>query len=135
MSNGLALPILNVFRLFSRMGPERLAATSTGAVPLDELLKHGVRGQPDVTDLPAALTTARVTHYRIDATHSNAFAAWHRLGSPLAPDQQQYDQLKAAGALATLADAPVRTPVTAGAATLHFALPRQAISLVVLEWE
>ena len=30
------MPVLNVFRMFSKMGGERVAVTSDGAVPLDD---------------------------------------------------------------------------------------------------
>jgi xylan 1,4-beta-xylosidase len=47
-SNGLAMPVLNVFRMFSRMTGDRVAATSSAQVELDEILTDGVRGDPDV---------------------------------------------------------------------------------------
>ena len=50
-TNGIAQPVLNVFRMFSRMGAERLAVTSDGAVPLDAIVKDGVRDRPDVAAL------------------------------------------------------------------------------------
>ncbi|MEP7000883.1 MAG: beta-xylosidase, partial [bacterium] len=76
---------------------------------------------------------ARVTHYRIDETHSNAYAEWKRMGSPIAPTRAQYNQLEAAGQLGRL-DAPAAIHVANGAAALSFALPRQAVSLIVVEW-
>jgi xylan 1,4-beta-xylosidase len=50
-SNGIDLPVLNVFRMFSKMGGQRLAVRSTGEVGLDAILKGGVRGVPDVSAL------------------------------------------------------------------------------------
>jgi xylan 1,4-beta-xylosidase len=50
-TNGLALPVLNVFRMFGQMSGHRLAAESDGAVPLDAILKRGVRDQADVSAL------------------------------------------------------------------------------------
>lgn len=52
-TNGIDKPVLNVFRMFSRMGGERLPVASDAAVPLDEMLKSGVRGKPDVSALAA----------------------------------------------------------------------------------
>jgi xylan 1,4-beta-xylosidase len=52
-SNGIDLPVLNVFRMFSLMGGERLAVQSSGAVGLDAIMKEGVRGAPDVSALAA----------------------------------------------------------------------------------
>ena len=50
--------------------------------------------------LPAGVTGARLTHYRIDETHSNSFTVWKKLGSPVAPDEAQDAQLARAGRLA-----------------------------------
>ncbi|MGC1302306.1 MAG: beta-xylosidase, partial [Caulobacteraceae bacterium] len=47
-SNGIDLPVLNVFRLFARLGPERIAATSDHQVALRAIEADGVRGAPDV---------------------------------------------------------------------------------------
>ena len=50
-TNGLTLPVFNVFRMFSRMGGQRLAVESSGAVTLDAIMKNGVREKPDVAAL------------------------------------------------------------------------------------
>ncbi len=84
--------------------------------------------------LPANLNSVRVTHYRIDQNHSNPYGEWLRMGSPIAPDPKQYAALQKASDLATLTDAPVNVAVAAGKAALDFALPRQGVSLLVLEW-
>jgi xylan 1,4-beta-xylosidase len=47
-TNGLTLPVFNVFRLFALLGPERIAATSTGEIALDAILHDGVHQTPDV---------------------------------------------------------------------------------------
>lgn len=166
-TNGVDLPVLNVFRMFARMGGERVTVKSSGEVPLDAILKDGVRAAPDVAALaalepgklsvlvwhyhdddvsgPEAAVTlnlaglplthgaARVTHYRIDADHSNAFSVWQKMGSPAAPTPTQRKELEKAGQLARLSK-PGKADIRDGAATLQFALPRQAVSLVVLEW-
>ena len=166
-SNGIDHPVLNVFRMMSRMPERRLRVESTGAIPLDSIVAHGVRGEADVSaiasrgsdrlavlawhyhdddvtgpvanvtlefdNLPASVSSVAVTHYRIDDEHSNAFAAWKRMGSPVAPNNAQYAALKAAGALAELE--PVsRSPVTRGVVTLAFPLPRKGVSLVLVDW-
>jgi xylan 1,4-beta-xylosidase len=167
-SNGLTLPVFNVFRMYSRMGADRVAAVSDGAVDLDAMMKTGVRGKPDVAALasrdarkltvmawhyhdddiagPDANVTltleglglkagsAKLTHYRIDAAHSNAYTAWQKIGSPATPTAAQYAALEKAAALATLEGAPKTIAVKDGSATLPITLPRQAVSLVVVEW-
>lgn len=50
-SNGIDKPVLNVFRMFSRMGGLRLEVRSDHAVPLATILAEGVRAQPDVSAL------------------------------------------------------------------------------------
>jgi xylan 1,4-beta-xylosidase len=47
-TNGVDLPVLNVFRLFARLGPERIEAVSSGQVPLEQIVANGVRGAGDV---------------------------------------------------------------------------------------
>ncbi len=166
-SNGIDLPVLNVFRMFARMTGQRVAAESDGAVPLDAILKGGVRGKPDVaalasldagklcvlawhyhdddvpgpaadvtvtiTGLPPNVAGAKLTVFRIDEGHGNAFTAWKRIGSPQRPTPEQYADLEKAGRLAAAGPAePVR--VAEGRATTRVRLPRQAVALLVLEW-
>jgi xylan 1,4-beta-xylosidase len=74
-----------------------------------------------------------LTHYRIDEFHSNAYAEWLRMGSPSEPNEKQYTLLQTAGALAALG--PVETlSVAVGRAMVSFDLPRQAVSLLTIEW-
>jgi xylan 1,4-beta-xylosidase len=68
-SCGINLPALNVFKMFSRMHGQRVAVTSDAAVPLEAILKSGVRQAPDVSALAALGTnqfTALVWHYHDD---------------------------------------------------------------------
>jgi len=47
-TNGIDKPVLNVFRMMGMMGGERVAVTSSGAVPMATMLSTGVRGAADV---------------------------------------------------------------------------------------
>jgi xylan 1,4-beta-xylosidase len=47
-TNGIDKPVLNVFRMFGLMGGDRLRVISSGAVPLEEMEKAGVKSAPDV---------------------------------------------------------------------------------------
>jgi len=166
-TNGIDLPVLNVFRMMAKMSGQRLTVESTGDLGVETIMRDGVRGAPDVAgmaslapgklavllwhyhddDLPGPdaniklalsalpFTTgdARVTQYRIDDTHSNAYAEWKRMGSPIAPNRQQYTQLEAAGKLAQLELSPT-TRVERGTTELTITLPRQAVSLLIIEW-
>jgi xylan 1,4-beta-xylosidase len=56
------------------------------------------------------------------------------MGSPLAPSRELYQELAAAAELALL-DAPMTLRLEKRALTLRFTLPRQAVSLVTIEWQ
>jgi xylan 1,4-beta-xylosidase len=166
-TNGIDLPVLNVFRMFARMGGRRVEVRSSADPGLESILRDGVRGRPDVSalasldgtrlsvmawhyhdddlrgpdaavalsvgGLPAAASVARLVHYRVDEDHGNAYALWKRMGSPIAPDAGQYEQLLEAGRLARM-EAPATLRIEQGRAALSLSLPRQAVSLLVLEW-
>jgi len=163
-SNGIDMPVLNVFRMFSQMQGRRLPAKSSHQVSLDAILESGVGGDPDV----GVMATRRdeslailvwhyhdddvagpdasikvnvkglrrgipaVTHYRIDQSHSNSYAAWQRMGSPIAPDKAAYDALRAAAQLSALEAAETTVTRVGGSVQLTFALPRQGVSLLVI---
>jgi xylan 1,4-beta-xylosidase len=86
-----------------------------------------------LTGLPARAAGARLTHYRIDEHHGNAYAEWKRMGSPIAPNEQLYQRLIEASRLAPM-EAPRAASISKGASTLRFTLPRQGVSLLVLDW-
>jgi xylan 1,4-beta-xylosidase len=68
-TNGIDLPVLNVFRMFARMNGQRLAVESDGAVSLETILKDGVRSRPDVAAVAAATgtkLTVMMWHYHDD---------------------------------------------------------------------
>jgi xylan 1,4-beta-xylosidase len=50
-TNGVDKPILNLFRMSGLMSGERVAASSTGKVPLQQLVSNGVRQGPDIDAL------------------------------------------------------------------------------------
>ncbi len=47
-TNGLDKPVLNAFRMFGLLGSERVKVASSGALPTEEIVRAGVRGQPDI---------------------------------------------------------------------------------------
>ena len=50
-TNGIDKPVLNVFRMYSRMSGQRLSVNSNGAVELETILKEGICEKPDVSAL------------------------------------------------------------------------------------
>jgi xylan 1,4-beta-xylosidase len=163
-SNGIDMPVLNVFRMFSQMQGLRLPAKSSHQVSLDAILANGVAGEPDVGVMATRRDDAlaifvwhyhdddvagpdasikvnvkglrrgipAVTHYRIDQLHSNSYAAWQRMGSPIAPDKAAYDSLRAAAQLSALDAAETTMTRSGGVLQLSFTLPRQGVSLLVI---
>jgi xylan 1,4-beta-xylosidase len=83
--------------------------------------------------IPLGVKRVLLEHYRIDDSHSNSFSAWKRMGSPQTPTAEQTAQLKAAGQLQLLTS-PEWHDVADGKVTIATALPRQAVSLMRLEW-
>lgn len=169
-SNGIPLPVFNVIRMFSQMGSDRILAESDHMVPLDDIIRDGVRQQADVgalatmdptqrrmevmiwhyhdddvvgpsaeihlevAGLPKEISTTKLTHHRVDENHSNAYATWLKMGSPVAPSSRQYRQLEQSSELTLLTDSPSSTVVETGNASLKFTLPRQGVSLLTIQW-
>jgi xylan 1,4-beta-xylosidase len=164
-TNGIAKPVLNVFRMLGRMSGDRLRVSSSSAQPVDVIRDRGVREAPDIyalaarnaqqiailvwnyhdDDLPAPPADIELTidgapggqpmltHYRVDADHSNAYEAWKRMGSPETPTAAQHAELDRAGGLQTLRTRG-RVRVEQGRLRLTFTLPRQGVSLLLFEY-
>jgi xylan 1,4-beta-xylosidase len=167
-TNGVPMAVFNVFRMYSLMGSERIAAASSGALPLAAMIDQGVRGAPDVgvlatraankvmimvwhyhdddlpgpdatmtidvSGLPANIGGATLVDYRIDQFHSNPYGEWLRMGSPVAPNTEQYAKLQKSSELTKLAETPASVVVHNGTMKYSLNLPRQAVSLLVVEW-
>jgi xylan 1,4-beta-xylosidase len=99
----------------------------------DDVAGPNARISLSVQGLPAAAQRLLLTHYRIDASHSNAYSAWKSMGSPQHPTPDQQQQLEAAGQLQLL-NSPAWIWNQSGTASIQFELPRQAVSLIRLEW-
>lgn len=166
MSNGIDLPVLNVFRMFAKMHGEQIESHSSGEVALDEVLEHGIHEHPDVgviaardddevtvlvwhyfdddvpgpvahvsiniEDLPKVYARgARLTEYRIDDAHSNAYAIWQKMGSPVTLKDAEFDALRAQSGLQAL-PAGELLKVANGRTQVALDLPRQGVALLVL---
>ena len=83
--------------------------------------------------LPRDLSRVSMKHYRIDEWHSNAYAAWKRMGSPQSPTVAQKAELEAAGQLQMLGS-PVWVAAKGGVTDVRFELPLQGLSLVEFSW-
>ena len=88
----------------------------------------------NLTILGIPAKKVRLMHYRIDSEHSNSYEVWKSMGSPQAPDKEQYDALEKAGKLEMMSD-PMSYRVKNGKLELPVQLPGQAVSLLVFKWE
>ena len=86
-----------------------------------------------IDGLPIATKHSRLEHFRIDSTHSNAFAAWKTMGSPQSLSATQLNELQREAQLQLLSS-PEEIPIEQGVTELHFELPRQSLSLLRLRW-
>ena len=83
----------------------------------------------EVAGLPFAGTTVKVTHQRVDAEHSNAYAEWVRQDKPNYPAPGQRAAIKARDGLELL-EAPRTVETADGTLRLSFAIPVHGISLM-----
>jgi xylan 1,4-beta-xylosidase len=164
-TNGVPLPVLNIFRMFGLMGGEQIRAESSGELPVEVIMKDGAL-RPDVgvlasrqgervcilvwhhcdddvagpdaavdlslANLPGGDRPVLLHHFRIDREHSNAFQTWLDMGSPKSPTPAQQAELERASELTLLGSPTWHRPQNA-ALTMPVSLPRQAVSLLVLD--
>jgi xylan 1,4-beta-xylosidase len=86
-TNGIDLPVLNVFRMLSQMGGERIEAKSSGEVDLDSIVAGGVRNSPDVGALasfrPGKLCVLLWHYHDDDVPGPDASVSLHLAGLPV----------------------------------------------------
>jgi len=86
-----------------------------------------------VRGLPKGVSWVRLTHYRIDDEHSNAYSVWKAMGSPQNPTPDQFAELKAKDGLQQL-EPPRELDVRDGTVTVGTEMPSHSISLLKLDW-
>jgi len=86
----------------------------------------------ELTGIPGGDRRVLVHQYAIDETHSNAWTAWKKMGSPQQPGPEQYAELEAAGQLQE-ALSPQWMSVRHGVLSLTLRLQRQGVCLVRVE--
>ena len=143
-TNGVGKPVLNVFRMYGLMRGNRIptpnAYVAADAHSLsimiwnyadDDLPGPASRRTVLVKNLPTG--KVKLTEYRIDSDHSNAYEVWKKMGSPQTPTEAQYRLLEAAGQLQRSAP-PHTLTIHDGTLTIPVSLPRQAVALLRLEF-
>lgn len=163
-SNGIDKPVLNVFRMFSKMGGNRILAESDQSVTLDEILQNGVREKPDIgamaarssnsvsvlvwhyhdDDLPGpdANVEVRLTNLNIREAQVREFRIDEQHSNSFAawkrmgsPQQPTPEQYDALEKAAQLAEAnSEKVSAANGEFVLTTKLQRQAVALLQLTW-
>ena len=163
-TQGIDKAVFNLFKLFAKMGRQRVALTS--GRDLDPLAFADMNGTAEGPEIDGWATCdggdamqvllychhddwdrketfdidlridnlpmegkVRVTHWRIDETHSNAYAEWERQGRPDWPNEGQRAAMLARSGL-EFCEAPETALVHGGRLERRFALPTHAISLL-----
>ena len=72
-SNGLDKPVLNAFRMLGMLGRERVEAISSGALNTEEVVREGVRAQPEINAI--ATRTASGIEVMVWNYHDDDLAA------------------------------------------------------------
>lgn len=143
-------PIFNAFILLGKLGTERLKFESSmgkyvsGLATLkDSNIQIMVYNyNQDVNDrenrkvelsviFPSS-KSYRLSHYRIDENHSNAYTVWKSLGRPLTPDESQMSQIKAKQGL-ELYEPVKNIKPSDNKITIPLEMPHHSVSLLVFE--
>jgi len=146
----------NSFKLLHMMGDARVAASggttgdgvnlaatlSADSNTLQVLVYNHVNGANadstiadnvslTLSNIPFAPGQAKVEHYLIDRTHSNAYQSWIAMGRPSQPNEAQWATLKAAAALA-YRDPVATVSLTGSSWSKSFTQNVYSVSLIVL---
>ncbi len=69
-TNGIDLPVLNIFRMFAQLGETKLTTTNAAQLPLDTVMAKGVQGAADIGSLATRTADGKIAmllwHYHDD---------------------------------------------------------------------
>ena len=161
-TQGIDKAILNLFRMYARMGTQQVLLEGSGvetdahnspdiagfaALAGDKHLTVLIYNHHDdwhmqaehtivleIDNLPFASDDLTLSHYRIDGSHSNAYAEWLRQNKPMYPAPGQREAIKARQGLELL-EPPQKIALRDGKVKLNFKLPVHGISLLVVSAE
>ena len=85
----------------------------------------------EIENLPKD-SNVKITHYRIDEEHSNAYSEWVRQGRPNYPNEAQKQAILSRSGLEFNCE-PYESKIENGKLSEKFTLPTHAISLLVIE--
>jgi xylan 1,4-beta-xylosidase len=160
-SNGIDKPVLNVFRMFGKLGGALVSLTSSGAVPVADIVKSSVTAAPDIDGIATrsgnSLDILLWNYHDEDVLAPDAQVELSIAGIPAnsvkvtrylmdAQHSNAYavwlkmgsPQSPSAGQIAAMQKASglevVEQTALHGPLTIHLALARQAVTLYTLEW-
>ncbi len=139
LTSGAAVPVEEIVKQSVAGRPDVSGIATRDAHSVDVILWNyqdedlpapaaGIR--LEIAGLPAR--RVKVTEYRMDRDHSNAYTAWLQMGSPQQPTAAQVRTLEQASKLAVLRTSSAKAD--AGTITTQVLLPRQGVSLIHLAW-
>ena len=98
----------------------------------DDVIDAGSPVELRIAGIPAG--QVRLRHFRVDNDTSNSYTAWKRMGKPAHPTPAQIAELRKASELAQVgATSTLKT--RNGSALVKMQLPRQAVSLIILNYK
>ena len=163
-TDGIELPVLQIFRMFGHMQGENLPVESSSSPSLDDICAHGIRDRPDVSALACREgTTIHILlwHYHDDDVPGpDAKIALKIQGTPPGTPSLEHFRVdpttsnsfaawRALGSPENLSDtqrellvraallqpiAPPEPVANANGISLELLLPRQGVSLLNLRW-
>jgi xylan 1,4-beta-xylosidase len=97
----------------------------------DDLHDKGKTVEIRIEHLPP--TFVKLTQYRIDDEHSNAYEVWKKMGSPQNPTAAQIKELEKSGQLQKFGK-PVTLIAKSGLSGAMVTLPRQGVAFLKFSW-
>jgi xylan 1,4-beta-xylosidase len=140
VTNSGALPVEEVVKDSVRDAPDVRAIATRSQHRVDVLLwnyhdddvaAESAKVLLAVKNIPAG--GVQVRRFLMDGQHSNAYAAWQKMGRPQQPSAEQFLELQHAGKLEAVGST-VALATKSGRAELNLTLERQAVMLVRLSW-
>lgn len=150
-ADGIEKPVFSAFRMLGKMGTERLQFDCIGQDYIDGFASRSddnstqvmvYNYNEDVRDMETRAVELsvrfpengvhRMHHYRIDQEHSNSYAVWKALGSPMVPNEGQMNIMRGKMGL-ELYEPEKRITVADKKITLLLELPHHSISLLVFQ--
>jgi xylan 1,4-beta-xylosidase len=143
-------PIFNSYRLLGKLGTERIQFERSESGNIDglatrqgdsiQVMVYNYNQNVDDSEVKNAELTVilpsagkyRLTHYRIDENHSNAYSIWKSMGKPYNPDDAQLNKIKSRQGLELYE--PVKViKAKENKVALPLVLPHHSVSLLVFE--